>query len=275
MGFGTPAAPPASYGNDASGLPLGISTPPGTPAQAASGPYPALPGYAAPPQAPSYPAMPPAAPYPFQPPQPISLSGPMRSLDGGDLPPQHKLGATRRRWLTYILSGLLAVAVAAGATFLIIRSTRQRLPTTGSVHLESVPAGAEVIFDGTRLVDRTPLTIDGAPVGSHHTIRLELPHYKPYVDTIDIPKTGREIAVMAQLQALTGKLLVNTTPAGAEIRINGQLRGVAPTTINGIDIESTKAIELRHKDFSPREVPLKWDADGLSYVDFRFTRPGP
>ncbi|HMG52927.1 MAG TPA: PEGA domain-containing protein, partial [Kofleriaceae bacterium] len=99
-----------------------------------------------------------------------------------------------------------------------------------------------------------------------------LPHYRAHTEDVDIPKTGRTVSVMAQLTSLTGKLLVNTTPAGAEIRINGQVRGVTPTTINGIDIESTPAIELRHKDFPPRAITLKWDADGMAYVDLRFTR---
>jgi hypothetical protein len=219
-----------------------------------------------------YPQISPGALYQFQPtPQAMSLTGQMRMMEIDEIPSQFKIGSARRRWFTYIVSGILAVSVAAGVTFVIIRSMRESTPSIGSVHLESVPSGAEVIFDGTRLTDRTPLTIDGAPVGTRHTITIVLPHYAPHTETIDIPKTGREVSIMAQLASITGKIPVNTVPAGAEVRINGQVRGVTPTTINDVDIESTRTIELRHKDFPPHEVVLKWTADGRAPVDYRFT----
>jgi hypothetical protein len=275
---GTPDAQP-SYNHDASGMPLGMPTPPGMVVQTAPGtPYPAQPSGYAPHQLATqmspqgYPQLSPGTLYPFQQtPQPVSLTGQMRLLEVDEIPQQFKLGAARRRWFTYIVSGMLAVSVAAAVTFLIIRSTREATPTTGSVHLESVPAGAEVIFDGTRLSDRTPLTIDGAPVGTRHTISIVLPHYAAYTETIDVPKNGRELSVMAQLTSITGKIPINTVPAGAEVRINGQLRGVTPTTINDVDIDSTPKIELRHRDFPPHEVVLKWTADGRAPVDYRFT----
>ncbi|TMQ14629.1 MAG: PEGA domain-containing protein [Deltaproteobacteria bacterium] len=265
---GTPGAQP-SYNHDASGLPMGLPTPPGVTLPAAGMtvqpgvPYPPPFGYphqlATEVSPHGYPQMSPGALYHFQPtPQPTSLTGQMRLLEVDEIPSQFKIGSAGRRWFTYV-------------TFLIIRSTREPPPTMGSVHLESVPSGAEVIFDGTRLTDRTPLTIDGAPVGTRHTITIVLPHYAPHTETIDIPKNGREVSIIAQLASITGKIPVNTMPAGAEVRINGQVRGVTPTVINDVDIESTRTIELRHKDFPPHEVILKWTADGRAPVDYRFT----
>jgi len=261
---GTPGGQ-ASYNNDASGLPLGMPTPPGMSAL----PYGQAPGghpdYGSQPLATQlsphgYPQLSPGALYHFQPqqPQPMSLTGQMRLAEIDEIPSQYKLGAARQRWFTYIVSGILAVSVAAGVTFLIIRSTREGAPTAGSVHLESVPSGAEVRFDGTLLTDRTPLTIDGAPVGTRHTIRIELAGYEGVEETIDIPKTGREVSVMKSLRPLTGKILVDSTPEGAEIRINGELRGRTPMTINGVDMSSAKVLELRLKDYQPYRKDLVW-----------------
>jgi hypothetical protein len=208
-----------------------------------------------------YPQLSPGALYQFQPqpqPQPMSLTGQMRLAEIDEIPSQYKLGAARQRWFTYIVSGILAVSVAAGVTFLIIRSTRESVPTTGSVHLESVPAGAAVRFDGTLLSDVTPLTIDGAPIGTRHTIRMELAGYAPVEETVDIPKTGREVTVTESLRPLTGKILVDSTPAGAEIRINGELRGRTPMTITNLDMSAVKVLELRLKDYQPYRQDLVW-----------------
>src|SRR5262249_38402116 len=136
---GTPGGQP-SYNHDASGLPIGVSTPPGVavPPPPPVAPYPSIPGvhpdYIAQPLAthvppPGYPQLAPGALSQFQPtPQPLSLTGQMRLLEVDELPSQYKLGAAGRRWFTYIVSGILAVSVAAGVTFLIIRSTRDSVP---------------------------------------------------------------------------------------------------------------------------------------------------
>jgi hypothetical protein len=284
--IGTPSGPQPSYNHDASGLPLGIPTPPGVNVPAPSGHYqipggpaaipPVHPGYIAHPMAtqvpPGYPQMSPNALYGMQaPPQPASLTGQLRWSEVDEIPSQYKLGAARRRWFTYIVSGLIAVSVAAGVTFLIIRLTREATPTTGSVHVVSVPAGADVSFDGTLLADRTPVTIDGAPVGTRHKIVVSLRHYQPYAEEVAIPKVGGPVQVMAQLTSQTGKIVINTTPGGAQIWINGQPRGTTPTTLSGIDIDSTATIELLHKDFGKHAVPLKWDAAGVAYVDYKFS----
>jgi serine/threonine protein kinase len=272
--------PSAQY--DASGLPLGIPTPPsGVPAApgvpAHLQPYLHMqgmpPGYGPEGQA-GYPQLSPGALYHFQPPPPqaqaLSLTGQMRLMEIDEIPSMYKLGAARRRWFTYIVSGILAVSVAAAVTFLIIRSTRESAPTTGSVHIESVPPGADVLYDGTRLSDKTPLTIDMAPVGTRHTIRLELARHQAWEDTaVDIAKDGRTVSISATLEPLTGKLLVNSVPAGADIYINGQIRGRTPTTLNGVDMDSAKRLELRLKDYQPYQRDLQWPADGKISVDVK------
>jgi len=215
-----------------------------------------------------YPQLSPGALYQFQPsPQEMSLTGQMRLFEVDELPSQYNLGAARRRWFTYIVSGILAVSVAAGVTFLIIRSTRESTPVMGSVHIESVPASAEVTFDGNRLTEKTPLTIDGAPVGTRHLVRVELARHQVYEETIDIPKAGGEVPVMALLKPITGKIIVDSVPAGAEIRVNGELRGRTPTTINDVDMESAKRVELRLKGYQPLVQDLSWSSDGKATIN--------
>jgi len=165
---------------------------------------------------------------------------------------------------------VLALSALAGFAFLTRATITPPAPVVGSVHLESVPTGADVSFDGTELGQRTPLTIDGAPVGTRHKIVISMHHYQSYTEEIAIPRTGSSVQVMAHLTSQTGKIAIDSTPAGAQIWINGQPRGTTPTTLVGIDIDSTSAIDLLHKDFGRRTVALKWDAAGTAHVDYRF-----
>ncbi len=314
----------APYATDASGLPLGLPTPPGSvvgqplagvpphlqpyahmqqppgfplgyPQQGYSQqqypqqPYP-QPGY--PPQQyqgypqqyaqPQYPQqqppqqnVSPGALYQFQPGQakPMTLTGQMRLFEVDEMPSQYKIGAARRRVFGYIVAGIIAISVAAGVTFLIIRSTRDSAPTTGRVHIDSVPAGAEVTFDGTRLTEKTPVNVDGVPVGSRHDVKVELARHKPYTDSeVDVPKKGGDVQVMALLKPVTGKIKINSQPGGADIYINGQPRGRSPTTLNDVDMDSSKKIELRLKDYQPYLQDLEWPSDGSIEIDARLKR---
>jgi hypothetical protein len=149
---------------------------------------------------------------------------------------------------------------------------REAAPSVGSVHIESVPPNADVLFDGTRLNEKTPLTIDKVPVGTPHQIRVEYLRHQAYEETIDVPRKGGQISVTATLKPITGKILVNTVPPNAEVHINGQLRGRSPTTINGIDMNSAKRLEIRLKDYQPYVQDLVWPAEGKIQIDIKLTR---
>ncbi|HEY0990961.1 MAG TPA: PEGA domain-containing protein, partial [Kofleriaceae bacterium] len=288
---GDPFAPQFSLENRSSmgtsgGMAPGFGAPPGGPQNPAGVPpylvYPPMqvapPGY---PQQPlaaqmsphGYPQLLPGALYPFQtPPQELSLTGQMRAAEIDELPSHYRLGAARARWFTYIVSGVLAVSVAAAVTFLIIRSMRDSAPQVGSVYINSVPAGADVLFEGTRLRDKTPLTIDKVPVGTHPTIRIELAHYGPHEEVLEIPRSGAEISVMAHLKAITGKIIIDSVPPGAEIHINGRMRGRTPTTISDVDMDSAKVLELRLKDYQLLVQDLVWPADGRIQINAKLVR---
>ena len=286
----------APYATDASGLPMAMATvipgqyppqqpygypPQGYPQQHYQQGYPPQPpqqqyhqGYPQQPQGQPQHQVTPGALYSFQPGQkPMSLTGQMRLFEVDELPSQYKLGAARRRMFTYIVAAVLALSVAAGVTFLIIRSTRETAPETGKVRIESVPAGAQVTWDGTKLTEKTPVTVEGVPIGSRHEVKVELARHKTYVDAeVDVPKTGQEIQVMALLKPITGKLRIISTPDGAEIYINGEPRGRAPKTINDVDMDSAKKIELRLKDYQPYVQDLEWPANGEVAIDAKMKR---
>ncbi|HET9992197.1 MAG TPA: protein kinase [Kofleriaceae bacterium] len=274
--------PFGGYAVDASGLPL-TTPPPGTPAQMIPGVPPHLQPYAlqqgypqtyAPPyqgyqQAPVYQLHPYGAP----PPQPMSLTGQMRLFEADELPSQYKVSGNASRWVMLVLAGIVAVSVAAGVTFFIIRSSRNSTPATGSIHVESVPPGGEIFLDGTHVAGVTPQTLPfELQAGTRHEIRVELAKHKPHVENVDIPNDGGEVAINALMDPITGRLRVVTTPAGADVILDGTVRGRTPTTINDIDMASAKHLELRLKEYSPYIQTLTWPANGEIDIDQKLAR---
>ncbi|HLL23892.1 MAG TPA: PEGA domain-containing protein, partial [Kofleriaceae bacterium] len=152
------------------------------------------------------------------------------------------------------------------------RATQDSKPTTGSIAFESNPPGADIYFDNERLSAKTPFRLEGVTVGTRHDVRIEQPRYEPYVDVVDIPKTGREVRVLALLQQVTGKLRILSKPEGAEVWIDGRQVGRTPKTVEGLDLTSTKRLELRLKDHAPYSQELTWPANGVIDLDVKLQR---
>ncbi|MDQ3364611.1 MAG: PEGA domain-containing protein [Myxococcota bacterium] len=128
------------------------------------------------------------------------------------------------------------------------------------------------MFDGERLTEKTPYTIKGVTVGTSHDIRVELARHTPYVDKIDIPRSGGAVPVMALLKPVTGKLVINSQPGGAEIRLDGVVKGFTPATLLELPVDPGMKLELRLKDYQPVVQDLSWPSDGKISLDIKLQR---
>jgi hypothetical protein len=219
-----------------------------------------------------YPQATPNGFYPFQPQAPISPTGQLRLFEADELPAQYRMSRGLPPWLKVGAAGALAVSVAAGVTFFIIRSMQTTdAPVTATVHVDSVPHGADVYFDNQHLAGTTPLAVPNMAAGKSVEIRVELAHHKPFTETFAVPATGGDVPFTADLKALSGKLVIVSKPDGAEVRIDNTLRGRTPATIDGVDLEA-KQVELRLKDYQPFVQALKWPASGEIDIDAKLQR---
>jgi hypothetical protein len=198
--------------------------------------------------------------------QPLSMTGQLRLAEVDELPSQYKLGNSKARWVAYAAAAVAAVTIAALVTFFVIRSTRTVPPTLGVVRVDSVPSGAEVILDGSRLVEKTPTTIKNVKIGQKYAVVVELKGHKSYEESVVIPASG-DISVKAVLKAVLGKIVVNSKPGGADIIINGTNLGRTPKTLNEIDMGSAKRIELRLSNHAPFVQDLVWPDSGEIRLD--------
>lgn len=127
----------------------------------------------------------------------------------------------------FVIASLIGGAAIGGK---VAWSRYASAPRVGTVAFESVSGDAEVLIDG-RLAGRTPLQRD-LPAGRHtiefrrqkatRTLYVEVERGKSTVSRVDwSPKR-------------VGSLLVESTPAGARLTIDGKDRGVTPATVDDL-----------------------------------------
>ena len=126
--------------------------------------------------------------------------------------------------------------------------------TLGKLTVDSRPAGADVLVDGQRR-GTTPATISVSP-GRHTLIVRRGTDARTVALTI---AAGAEVAEHFELAAsdtafrVPGRIVVSTDPPGARIAVDGQLRGVSPTTIDGVS-PATHTVRVSNGDASAERV---------------------
>ncbi|MBB6098163.1 hypothetical protein HNR42_001588 [Deinobacterium chartae] len=108
---------------------------------------------------------------------------------------------------------------------------------TGSIRVESSPAGADVYLDG-RLIGRTPLNIENVAVG-RHDLRVVMSGYSEYRTSVDVGRnstqTLRATLSRGSVNQGTGSLSVTSNVDRAEIFLNDRRAGRVPTTFRNLN----------------------------------------
>ena len=107
--------------------------------------------------------------------------------------------------------------------------------TTGSILLQSTPSGAQIFLDGSNTNRATPSTIQDIEEGSHQ-ITLKLSSYNDTTFNVTIFRNKlitRSIILTKEIT--TGSILLQSTPAGAQIILDGtNTDKVTPVTIQDL-----------------------------------------
>jgi hypothetical protein len=136
------------------------------------------------------------------------------------------------RWSLRAAALAAIVAVAVG----VVRQARPyvvellTVAKTGTVLLESLPAGSEVLVDGVSL-GTAPLTAE-LPPGSH-AVEFRQRNAKRKME-IDVKAGQRTVSRLDWSVAPTGSLTVRSDPDGARVLVDGRERGVTPLTLDDL-----------------------------------------
>jgi len=124
---------------------------------------------------------------------------------------------------------------------------------TGSINIESNPSDATILLDGKE-VGTTPDTITHAAIGIHE-IEVKKEGHAEWKKKLNIKK-GKEIALNAALQPVTGSASIESEPTGAVIAIDGEDVGKTPKVITGIS-PGRHEVEIRLEGYDPCVQILK------------------
>lgn len=105
-------------------------------------------------------------------------------------------------------------------------------PILTSLKVTSEPPGASVIVDG-KDKGKTPLTLKEVGFGRHE-VAVRLGGHEKFQKTVDV-NSDKALEVSAKLVELPGAITITSVPQGAKLKVNGEVKGHTPTTVNGLD----------------------------------------
>ncbi|NLF23642.1 MAG: PEGA domain-containing protein [Lentisphaerae bacterium] len=143
-----------------------------------------------------------------------------------------------------LLTGLAAL-LAAGGT---LRAAPPP-PATGTLALDTDPPGCAVTIDRERRAV-APFTTDLAP--GAHLVSVAHDGFRPEYREISVA-AGQTQRVHIELTPLTGLLLVQSTPPGADITIDGLSHGRTPALVTTLPLGSYR-VRLELPGYRPKEV---------------------
>ncbi len=113
---------------------------------------------------------------------------------------------------------------------------------TGSLTVTSNPSGATIILDGYNY-GTTPYIFTGLMAG-YHTVEVDYPDYEAYIANVYVDY-GQNQEVYADLTALVsyGSLVIDSTPQGADVYVDGNYQGTTPVTVGALS-DGAHQVEL-------------------------------
>lgn len=138
----------------------------------------------------------------------------------------------------YRVFSIILITILCIPGFVTADENGSLLPgNTGYFSLHSIPAGADVYFDGI-FMGETPATVPVATSGTRtHTIRITLRGYEPWTITSEEnPRAGQTIIITAMLipAATSADVIVTSSPSGAIATLDGSQPETTPHTYASI-----------------------------------------
>ncbi len=120
------------------------------------------------------------------------------------------------------------------------------VPADAVLALATNPTGASVTLDGT-FAGQTPLRLALTPAVSH-TIKISKAGHQSHSTTVRL-EAGTSDSRSVDLEPIFGEVEILSTPAGAEILIDGESRGHTAATLRLAAV--SHSLELRREGYTP------------------------
>lgn len=139
---------------------------------------------------------------------------------------------------------------------------------SASLNISSTPPGASVTVNGLS-VGVTPCVAERLPSGENKVL-LTLTDYVPYQDTVKL-RAGDSQSVGVTLQPMPASLSVMSTPAGAQVYINDQLRGPTPLVVDSI-VPGNYSLRLELDGYDTQTQSVELNKRDSRVVEFTLSK---
>lgn len=166
------------------------------------------------------------------------------------------------------------IDIIAGQTTYLGAALIHEPVLTGSINFTTDPDGAKIFIDGTEKIGKiTPITITDIPTGSHNFI-LKHSERNDATGSIDVVGgvTSYVYSVLSPLEGTTGSINIVSSPANAEITIDGVIQRdlnsnpvLTPATILGI-LPGSRSITVKKTGYVDYSEHINVAVDQTTYV---------
>jgi len=140
-------------------------------------------------------------------------------------------------------------------------------PAFAQVHIVSNPTGAYIQVNG-QYNGQTPKTVRLQPDRQHEVLLLKTGYKK--IGQLFEPRPGDKEDWSVELEPEAARILVKSFPAGADVMIDGETRGVTPIELVVPALE--QAVLVRKDGYAPEERTIRPKMGPVSRVTFKLKR---
>ncbi len=136
----------------------------------------------------------------------------------------------------------------------------------GVVVVTSDPPGAQVTVDGRTVAQTTPALLEDIPASRAVNLVLSTRDRKSVAIAVD-GQPGKTVRrAHAQLPSALGTLAVESTPAGARVKLDDVAVGVTPLTVPGVRVDERHRLDLALPGHELDQFVVLPEKDGLSFA---------
>ncbi|MBW1809841.1 MAG: PEGA domain-containing protein [Deltaproteobacteria bacterium] len=211
-------------------------------------------------------------------------------MPGDPNPYAEELMPTGKKGKGFLVLVFLVLAALAAGLIMMFKDTEQtsQAPETGRVQISSVPSGADVYFNDSRLPTQTPTEIGRVEPNKEHVLRVSLPNMPAWekkftlVDTTKplkfeavLSKDAAQKAKMSGAAIISfaegkgvGEIKVTSKPSRALIYLDGvSTKRKTPTTLKKVPSELDHVIMLAKEGMQPAFERLSLKDGGKAEVN--------
>lgn len=157
-------------------------------------------------------------------------------------------------WARWAALGALGVLLLSVLVFLVGRVVSG--PSSIMMHVVSIPHGAEVWVNGTRVRGVTPLrSLQPIPKTGLIDMEVKLEGYETWHESISVAADTSH--VVAALRPSPAILSVQSEPAGAKVWVNNQVVGKTPVSVEGLRVGQTVLVRAAKNGYLSQSESIK------------------